>query len=158
MTSGISIRVEQYGADGPELRLPQMILFSAANPDSGIPRMGFEKQMALIFKILDRSEWEAAAATGEYKGSAVDCADGFIHFSTAMQMRETAAKHFAGQTDLVLAAFDDSTLGPKLIYETSRGGALFPHLYGTLETRLAVLVVPLPLNEDGSHLFPGDGV
>ena len=93
---------------------------------------------------------------GVYTGSPVDRADGFIHFSTARQMRETAARHFAGQADLVLVSFDDIAFGDKLIYEPSRGGGLFPHLYGPLETSLALAVVLLPLGPDGRHVFPED--
>lgn len=112
--------------------------------------------MTLIYKILTKSEWEAAAVAGVYTGSPVDRADGFIHFSTAGQMRETAAKHFAGQTDLMLASFDDSAFGDKLVYEPSRGGVLFPHLYGSLLTSLALAVDPLPLGSDWRHVFPED--
>jgi uncharacterized protein (DUF952 family) len=113
--------------------------------------------MALIHKILSKSDWEEAAASGGiYTGSLVDRADGFIHFSTAGQMRETAAKHFAGQTGLVLVSFDDCAFGEALVYEPSRGGALFPHLYGSLQTSLALAVVSLPLGPDGRHVFPED--
>jgi uncharacterized protein (DUF952 family) len=112
--------------------------------------------MTMIYKILSRSEWEAAALGGVYTGSPVDLADGFIHFSTAQQMRETAAKHFAGQADLVLVSFDDGAFGDRLVYEPSRGGALFPHLYGSLPTSLAIAVVSLPLGSDGRHVFPED--
>lgn len=110
--------------------------------------------MALIYKILAQSEWDAAVAAGTFLGSAVDLADGFIHFSTSAQARETAAKHFAGRSGLVLVAFDDQALGDKLIYEPSRGGALFPHLYAPLPTSLALSVAQLPLGADGAHLFP----
>jgi uncharacterized protein (DUF952 family) len=112
--------------------------------------------MTLIFKILSKSEWEAATLAGVYTGSPVDRADGFIHFSTAGQMRETASKHFAGLADLVLVSFDDSAFGDKLVYEPSRGGALFPHLYGALDTKLALAVVPIPLGSEGRHVFPED--
>jgi uncharacterized protein (DUF952 family) len=112
--------------------------------------------MALIYKILSKSAWEAAALDGIYTGSPVDLADGFIHFSTAAQMRGTAAKHFAGQADLVLVSFNDSDLGSKLVYEPSRGGELFPHLYGSLQTKCAISVAALPLGPDGQHVFPED--
>jgi uncharacterized protein (DUF952 family) len=91
----------------------------------------------LIYKICSRTEWEAAIALGVYRGSEVDRRDGFIHFSTAAQVEETRRKHFAGQTDLVLVGVDPATLGAALRFEPSRGGALFPHLYGELPPALA---------------------
>jgi uncharacterized protein (DUF952 family) len=91
----------------------------------------------LVYKICPRSEWEAAIATGAYRGSAVDKKDGFIHFSTAEQVAETLRRHFAGQTGLLLIEFDADDLGPALRFEVSRGGALFPHLYGDLPVSLA---------------------
>ena len=96
--------------------------------------------MSLIYKILPRAEWEAACAAGAFTGSGVDLKDGFIHFSAADQWRETLEKHFAGQTDLVLVAVEADALGPALKWEVSRGGALFPHLYGPLPTALAASV------------------
>jgi uncharacterized protein (DUF952 family) len=110
--------------------------------------------MPLIYKISPKAAWEAASAVGVFTGAPVDIADGYIHFSTAGQTRETAAKHFQGQRDLLLAAFDADALGPELRWEPSRGGALFPHLYAPLPTNLAVWVRALPLAEDGSHRFP----
>ena len=98
----------------------------------------------LIYKILPRAEWEAASAKGLFEGSTIDLKDGFIHFSAADQWAETLAKHFAGQTDLLLVAVEADALGPGLKWEASRGGALFPHLYGVLPTDLAVSVVTLP--------------
>lgn len=84
----------------------------------------------LIYKILRAPEWQALCANGQTQGAPVDVADGFIHFSTAAQVRETAAKHFAGEPALVLAAFDAKALD--ITWEPSRGGALFPHLYAPL--------------------------
>jgi len=112
-----------------------------------------------IFKIVPASLWAAAEAAGQVTGSQVDVADGFIHFSTAAQAPETAAKHFAGQAGLVLAAIDADALGAGLRWEPSRGGDLFPHLYGMLPLSAVVWVEPLPLGEDGRHRFPplGDG-
>lgn len=107
----------------------------------------------LIFKILGEAEWREALAGGVFHGAPVDLADGYIHFSTAEQAAETAAKHFKGRTDLLLAAFDADRLGEKLLWEPSRGGALFPHLYRPLETAEAVWVKPLPLGPSG-HVFP----
>ncbi|MBV8474637.1 MAG: DUF952 domain-containing protein [Hyphomicrobiales bacterium] len=109
--------------------------------------------MALIFKILGAEEWRAAEAAGVFLGSAVDHADGYIHFSTAEQAPETAAKWFSGRDDLVLVAVDADALGPALKWEPSRGGALFPHLYASLPLAAVVWARPLPLDEAGRHRF-----
>lgn len=109
---------------------------------------------AIIFKIAPRSLWRDAEATGRFEGASVDLADGFIHFSTAAQLRETAAKHFAGQDDLLLITVDGAKLGAALQYEPSRGGDLFPHLYGPLPLDAVISVAPLPLGADGLHVFP----
>jgi uncharacterized protein (DUF952 family) len=85
-----------------------------------------------IYKICERTAWQEAEKLGLYRGSEVDHRDGFIHFSSPAQLGETAARHFAGQTDLMLVAIDADALGAALKWEASRGGALFPHLYGTL--------------------------
>lgn len=106
-----------------------------------------------IYKICPAEEWAAAEQSGAFAGSAVDLADGFIHFSTAAQAVETARRHFAGQDGLVLVAVDAAKLGPELKWEPSRGGDLFPHLYGPLPASAARSVSPLPLSEDG-HVFP----
>lgn len=111
--------------------------------------------MTLIYKIISQSAWRAAEAAGVFQGAPVDLADGFIHFSTADQARKTAAKHFAGQADLLLVAFEAEAFGPALKWEPSRGGALFPHLYATLDPRVAVSVRPLPMGADGAHDFSG---
>ena len=108
----------------------------------------------LIYKIVSRQLWQEAEAKGVFDGAPVDHADGYIHFSTATQVRETAAKHFAGANDLLLVAIDADALGDKLIYEPSRGGALFPHLYEPLPLTAAVWIKDLPLADDGSHIFP----
>jgi uncharacterized protein (DUF952 family) len=107
-----------------------------------------------IYKIVSRAEWAGAERKRRYDGSPVDHADGFIHFSTAAQMRETAARHFAGQGDLMLVEVDAQTLGEALKWEPSRGGALFPHLYGPLAFSAVTRVSALPLGPDGTHLFP----
>ena len=107
-----------------------------------------------IYKILPQSMWSDAIATGSFRGSALDLKDGFIHFSTAEQVHETAAKHFAGVTDLVLVAVEAEVLGTALEWEASRGGALFPHLYAPLAVKLASWVKPLPWGPDGHHVFP----
>ncbi|TYR29379.1 DUF952 domain-containing protein [Mesorhizobium microcysteis] len=108
----------------------------------------------LIYKIVPESLWREAEARGVFRGAPIDLTDGYIHFSTAAQARETAAKHFAGQTGLLLAAIDEARLGPALRYEVSRGGALFPHLYAPLDLSAVLWVKPLPLGSDGVHIFP----
>ena len=108
--------------------------------------------MATIYKIAPANLWREAERTGIFTGAPVDLADGFIHFSTASQVRETAARHFAGQPDLVLAAVPVAALGSALRYEPSRGGVLFPHLYGTLALSAVRWVKPLPLGPEG-HVF-----
>jgi uncharacterized protein (DUF952 family) len=108
----------------------------------------------LIYKIVPESLWREAEAEGVFRGAPIDVTDGYIHFSTAAQARETAAKHFAGQTGLLLAAIDEARLGPALRYEVSRGGALFPHLYAPLDLSAVLWVKPLPLGSDGVHIFP----
>jgi len=100
--------------------------------------------METIYKICSRAEWASAVATAEYVGSADDARDGFIHFSFVHQLAGTAAKYFAGRTDLVLIAIDPTPLGGALKLEPSRGGELFPHLYGPLPTRFALRVHALP--------------
>ena len=107
-----------------------------------------------IYKILPREMWEAAVTAGYFNGSAVDVADGFIHLSTAVQLRETAAKHFAGVADLLLVAVPADALGDAIKWEPSRGGDLFPHLYGPLPVATASWVRPLPIGADGRHLVP----
>jgi uncharacterized protein (DUF952 family) len=110
--------------------------------------------MTVIYKICTTSEWHEAEHAGIYRGSAVDHRDGFIHFSTAGQAVETASKWFAGQHDLVLVAIDGDALGERLKWEPSRGGALFPHLYGDLPLKAVLRVDPLPLDAAGRHIFP----
>ncbi len=107
-----------------------------------------------VYKILPATLWQDAIATGVFRGSALDVADGFIHFSTAAQVRETAAKHFAGVDDLLLVAVPAGDLGTALEWERSRGGDLFPHLYAPLTVGLASWVKPLPIGADGLHVFP----
>jgi len=108
----------------------------------------------LVFKIVSVAEWRAAERDGLFRGAPVDRSDGFIHLSTAAQVRDTAARHFHRQADLLLVAYDSAGLGPALKWEPSRGGALFPHLYGTLDPRAALWVKPLPLGRVGEHVFP----
>jgi uncharacterized protein (DUF952 family) len=111
--------------------------------------------MPTIYKICDREEWEMAKAEGEFAGSAVDRRDGYIHFSTAHQLRETARRHFAGRRGLVLLAVAAEALGDDLRWEKSRGGDLFPHLYAPLAASQVHSAVPLPWREE-AHDFPAD--
>jgi uncharacterized protein (DUF952 family) len=107
-----------------------------------------------VYKICDAGLWRDAERAGVFDGAPVDLADGYIHFSTAEQVAETAGRHFAGMPDLVLVAADAETLGTALRYEPSRGGAMFPHLYGKLPLSAVRWVKPLPLGPDGRHEFP----
>ena len=112
--------------------------------------------MPLIYKIVPASLWRAAEVAGLFEGAAIDLEDGYIHFSTAEQVRETAARHFAGQEDLLLVAVDTERLGPALRWEPSRGGALVPHLYAALHPSVAASVAALRLGPDGQFEFPPD--
>lgn len=108
----------------------------------------------MIYHMCPAEAWEAGVAAGEYSGTEHDRRDGFIHFSTAAQLPESARRHRAGQAGLVLVAVDPARLGERLRWEPSRDGALFPHLYGPLHPLEAARIEPLPLRPDGSHLFP----
>lgn len=108
---------------------------------------------SVAYKLADRAEWEAARPAGVYAGSAVDRADGYIHLSTADQLAETARRHYRGRRDLVLAAVDLTDLGPALRWEASRGGALFPHLYGDLPMTAAREARALDVDDDGLMRF-----
>ncbi|MEQ8370504.1 MAG: DUF952 domain-containing protein [Alphaproteobacteria bacterium] len=110
--------------------------------------------MRLIYHLARAAEWRAAQASGVYDGSAEDRADGFLHFSTAAQIEESAARHRAGEADLVLLQVDGAAAGDALKWEASRGGALFPHLYGSLPVAMVHRAEPLPLDDSGRHVFP----
>ena len=110
--------------------------------------------MTTIYKICEREAWRTAEVAGAFRGSDVDVRDGFIHFSTAAQVAATAAKHFAGQSDLVLVAVDADALGPALQWERSRGNDLFPHLYAPLPLSAVRWARPLPDEIDGRRVFP----
>ncbi|WP_099867927.1 DUF952 domain-containing protein [Pararhizobium haloflavum] len=107
-----------------------------------------------IYKLAPKAQWAEAEARGQFTGAPIDHQDGYIHFSTAEQVEETAAKHFKGADDLLLIAVDPAKLGDLLKYEPSRGGALFPHLYGPLPLSAVLSVEELPLGEAGRHQFP----
>ncbi len=109
-----------------------------------------------IYKIENLGAWDAAVVVGHYSGSADDLRDGFIHFSTAEQAPVTAARHFTGRSNLVVAAVEAAACGVALHWEPSRGGALFPHLYKPLAMALVNWTKPLPLGPDGLHVFPAE--
>jgi len=109
---------------------------------------------APIYHLAREEEWAAARVAGSYPGGAQDRRDGFIHFSSAAQIVESAAKHRAGEAGLVLLAVDPDGLGEALRWEESRGGALFPHLYGPLSVSAVLWSEPLPLGPEGRHAFP----
>jgi len=108
----------------------------------------------VVFKIVTKAEWDEAGKIGVFKGAPVDLSDGYIHFSTAEQVRETAAKHFAGRQGLLLLSISAKAIAADLRYEPSRGGQLFPHLYADLPATAVVKVDDLPLGADGQHRFP----
>ncbi len=105
--------------------------------------------MTVIYKILRRAEWLAAQQAGAFAGSDVDRRDGYIHFSTAAQAQETARRHFRGEADLVVLEVEAEPLGAALVWEPSRGGALFPHLYGSLAASSVTAVHEAPLDAGG---------
>ena len=110
----------------------------------------------IVYKIVPTSLWQDARKKGVFEGASIDLKDGYMHFSTAAQARETARLHFAGQNDLTLVAIDGEVLGPALTFEPSRSGDLFPHLYATLPLDAVLWERPLPLGQDGIHIFPED--
>jgi uncharacterized protein (DUF952 family) len=107
-----------------------------------------------IYKICPEALWRTAEEAGRFEGAPVDLADGFIHFSRGNQVRETAARHFAGQDRLLLVTVDPEMLDGKLRWEQSRGGELFPHLYSPLPLSAVRKIEPLPLDAGGAHVFP----
>jgi len=112
--------------------------------------------MSLIYHMAHQADWDAAKASGVYRGSADDLRDGFIHFSRGSLIAESAAKHRAGQTGLLLICCDAAGLGEALKWETSRNGIEFPHLYRALNPAEALSAVPLPLDDAGLHIFPNE--
>ena len=107
-----------------------------------------------IYKILADAAYDAAKSEGLLVGAADDLRDGFIHLSAGHQVAGTLAKHFSGQEDLLLLTVDAERLGPALKWEESRGGDLFPHLYGPLRLDAAVAAEPLALDDDNRHILP----
>ena len=117
-------------------------------------RIGDGGVSSTIYKICDVALWRDAVAAGAFRGAGIDMRDGYIHFSTADQVKETAARHFASVADLLLVAVDANSLGAALRWEPARDGALFPHLYGELPIAGVLWVKPLPLADDSRHVFP----
>lgn len=112
----------------------------------------------VAYKLVDRAEWTAARSDGAYAGSAVDLADGYIHLSGADQLAETARRHYAGRSDLMLVAVNLQPLGEALKWEASRGGALFPHLYASLPVSAATEERPLSVDGEGVMRFDDGAV
>lgn len=114
---------------------------------------------SVIYTMVREADWQAALRDGAYSGSADDRRDGFLHFSTAVQVRASAAKHRAGERDLVLVVVESAALGAALRWEAASGGnrpGLFPHVYGALPVTAVRSVKPLPLGADGRHGFPAE--
>lgn len=109
---------------------------------------------SVVYKIVPQTLWQPARQKGVFEGASIDLQDGFIHFSTASQAVETAARHFSGKDDLLLVAVEAAKLGSALVFEASRGGDLFPHLYAALPLDAVLWEKPLPLGADGLHIFP----
>lgn len=107
-----------------------------------------------IYKIVSTDEWAPARESGRFGGAAIDLADGYIHFSTASQVAETLHKHFAGQDNLLLIGIDPAPLGEALVYEPSRGGDLFPHLYGELDLEAVLFERAIARDGEGHHSLP----
>ncbi|OWV92475.1 hypothetical protein ATY78_00160 [Rhizobium sp. R635] len=107
-----------------------------------------------LYKIVTEALWQEARQTGIFHGADIDLNDGFIHLSTAAQVKQTAALHFTGQSGLLLIAVDGAAFGDKLVFEPSRGGDLFPHLYADLPLAAVLWEAALPLDESGAHVFP----
>ncbi len=118
-----------------------------------VRRKSAGSKVPVLYKIMSRQEWDAAQANGLYEGSDADRRDGFIHLSASHQVRATAQKHFSGKTDVLLVSVAEEALAQSLKWEASRGGDLFPHIYGTLPLSAVSEVVPLPL-VNGVHQFP----
>ncbi|WP_259669292.1 DUF952 domain-containing protein [Rhizobium lentis] len=107
-----------------------------------------------LYKIVTEALWQEARQTGIFHGAGIDLKDGFIHLSTAAQVKQTAALHFAGQSGLLLVAIYGNGFGDRLIFEPSRGGDLFPHLYAELPLTAVLWEAALPLDDSGAHIFP----
>lgn len=111
----------------------------------------------VAYKVLTADEMAALEADGTFAGAPVDLADGYIHLSTVEQLTETVDRHFAGQTGLHVVAVDLGSFGDTLQWELSRGGALFPHLYGPLLLETAIAYGPLERDAAGGVKLPVAG-
>lgn len=111
----------------------------------------------IAYKILTREQMDLLEREGSFAGAPVDLADGYVHLSTAAQVAETLAKHFAGQQDLWIAAVDLEPLGSAVRWEESRGGALFPHLYAPMTLETVIAYSPVGYEPDGSLRLPVAG-
>ncbi len=134
---------------------------SCGHPKTGLNRginaatgTGGKAVSKTIYKICSSEEWQTACAEGCFTGAAIDVQDGYIHFSTASQVKETARLHFSGQKNLMLVGVDIKNLEPNLKWEASRGGDLFPHLFAALDVAVVKSVTALVVGEDGLHIFP----
>ncbi|MFA7429053.1 MAG: DUF952 domain-containing protein [Rhodospirillaceae bacterium] len=107
-----------------------------------------------LYRLLPAADWRQAVADGAYRGAAHDAADGFIHLSTADQVEETAAKHYGGVPDLMVLTVDSARLDGEVKWEPSRGGKLFPHLYGTVPLEAVLGAELVATDRDGAYTFP----
>lgn len=106
-----------------------------------------------LYKVVSCEDWQQAVSAGVFRGFGIDLEDGFIHLSTGDQVKDTVRRYFSGRTDLMLVSIDSSGLGQTLRWEPSRGGALFPHVHGTIPMSAVLQAEPLPLGEHGEHYF-----
>jgi uncharacterized protein (DUF952 family) len=140
-------------AGGADTVAPQVRNFRG-KPNRPNNKTGLSEQVRRIYKICPASAWREAERQGVYRGSADDARDGFIHFSAASQVSETANKHFSGQSALFLVEVDADVLGDALRWEPSRNNELFPHLYGELDLGAVTAVRDLRARPDGTHVIP----
>jgi uncharacterized protein (DUF952 family) len=155
-------RFSQSGAPAPKpaLEVRRRRRYGRTNPEIPGKSQETQRQAGLrapvrrIYKICSAAAWREAERQGVYRGSADDISDGFIHFSASSQVAETASKHFAGQTGLLLIAVDADALGAALRWERSRNDELFPHLYGELDPGAVAGVYDMPARPDGTHDIP----
>ncbi len=111
--------------------------------------------MQILFKIIDADVWDEAVVAGQFSGAAIDLRDGYIHLSTSAQTKETARLHFAGVSNLLMVAIDETSVAKNLKWEPSRGGQLFPHVYGMIDPAQILWAKPLPW-DGGAHAFPAE--
>jgi uncharacterized protein (DUF952 family) len=138
-------RRRRYGRNNPEI---------PGKSQENQRQAGLRAPVRRIYKICPASAWREAERQGVYRGSADDISDGFIHFSANSQVAETARKHFAGQTGLLLIGVDADALGAALRWERSRNDELFPHLYGELDLGAVIGIHEMPVRSDGGHDIP----